>query len=172
MKDETNSSNAIITEAYNDHYTEVLTYITYRINHKYEAEDLAQDVFIRLLDYKALLRPATITHFIYTITRNIVTDYIRRYYKKQEVDYYLYQEMSKANSNDTEETIFTNDLLRIEKEKLETYPTQRKIIYTLNREENLSVHDISGQLQLSQRTVENHLFIGRKVMRNYLKKII
>lgn len=171
MKNRSDSSNTIITDAYNHYYPEVLSYITYRINHKYEAEDLAQDVFIRLLDYKTLLRPATIKYFIFTITRNIITDYIRRYYKKQEIDYYLQEELS-TYSNETEETIFANDLLRVEKEKLATFPAQRRIIYSLSHDENLSLPDISMQLNLSRRTVENHLFLGRKMMRTYLKNII
>ncbi len=80
----------------------ILTYITYRITHRYEAEDLTQDVFVRLLDYKQMLRPDTVKYFLFTIARNIVIDYIRRYYKKQEIDSYIYDTMS-TSTNETEE---------------------------------------------------------------------
>ncbi len=90
MDTTTNTSDNIITRSYEEYYQEILSYITYRITHRYEAEDLTQDVFVRLLDYKQMLRPDTVKYFLFTIARNIVTDYIRRYYKKQEIDSYMY----------------------------------------------------------------------------------
>ena len=74
---------------------QILTYITYRITHRYEAEDLTQDVGVRLLDYKQMLRPDTVKYFLFTIARKIVIDYIRRYYKKQEIDSYIYAKCCK-----------------------------------------------------------------------------
>ena len=68
------TSDNIITRSYEEYYQVILTYITYRITHRYEAEDLTQDVFIRLLDYKQMLRPDTVKYFLFTIARNIVTD--------------------------------------------------------------------------------------------------
>ncbi len=47
-----NTYDDIITRSYEEYYQVILTYITYRITHRYEAEDLTQDVFVRLLDYK------------------------------------------------------------------------------------------------------------------------
>ena len=90
METTINSSDNIITRSYEEYHQVILNYITYRITHRYEAEDLTQDVFVRLLDYKQMLRPDTVKYFLFTIARNIVTDYIRRYYKKQEIDSYLY----------------------------------------------------------------------------------
>ena len=59
METITNTSDNIITNSYKEYHQVILTYITYRITHRYEAEDLAQDVFVRLLDYKQMLRPDT-----------------------------------------------------------------------------------------------------------------
>ena len=36
----------------------------------------------------------------------------------------------------------------------------------------MSVEDLSVELSLSKRTVENHLLIGRKEIREYIKKCI
>ena len=52
MESTLNNSDRLIERSYNDYHQTILNYITYRINHKYDAEDLAQDVFIRLIDYK------------------------------------------------------------------------------------------------------------------------
>ena len=68
----------LIADSYTSYHRSVYLYICYRINNKEEAEDTAQDVFLRLMDYKQMLRPDTIKFFIYTKSRNLVNDYLRR----------------------------------------------------------------------------------------------
>lgn len=86
-----------------------------------------------------------------------MTDYIRRYYKKQEIDSYLY-DFTVTSSNDTEEKIIADDLMAMERTRLAAMPEQRRLIYTLNRFEDKSSPEIASELELSCRTVENHLF--------------
>ena len=167
----THISDSIITRSYKEYHQVILTYITYRIAHRYEAEDLAQDVFVRLLDYQQMLRPDTVKYFLFTIARNIVTDYIRRYYKKQEIDSYIYDTMS-TSTNETEEKIIGNDLMAMERTRLAAMPEQRRLVYTLNRFENKTSPEIANKLNLSRRTVENHLFIGRREMRDFFRNCI
>ena len=162
------TSDNIITCSYEEYHQVILNYITYRIAHRYEAEDLTQDVFVRLMDYKQMLRPDTVKYFLFTIARNIVIDYIRRYYKKQEIDGYLYDTMS-ASTNETEEKIIGDDLMAMERMRLATMPKQRRLIYTLNRFEGKASPEIAGELNLSCRTVENHLLIGRCDMREFFR---
>lgn len=171
METTTHISDTIITRSYEEYYQAVLTYITYRITRRYEAEDLTQDVFVRLLDYKPMLRPDTVKYFLFTIARNIVTDYIRRYYKKQEMDSYLYDTMT-ASTNETEEKIIGDDLMTIERMRVAAMPAQRRLIYTLSRFEDKPSSEIAGRLNLCQRTVENHLFISRREMREFFKNCI
>ena len=166
-----NTYDDIITRSYEEYYQVILTYITYRITHRYEAEDLTQDVFVRLLDYKQMLRPDTVKYFLFTIARNIVIDYIRRYYKKQEIDSYIYDTMS-TSTNETEEKIIGDDLMTMERTRLAAMPEQRRLIYTLNRFENKTSPEIANELNLSCRTVENHLFLGRREMREFFRNCI
>jgi len=169
MKHTENNADKIIVDAYNEYYRSVLQYTTSRICHKYEAEDLTQEVFLRLLGCKHMIRQESVKYFIFTIARNIVTDYIRKYYKNRELHSYLY-ETGTVGSTESEELIIVRDVLRLENNKLNTFPTQRKMIYALNRYREKSVPEISRQLNLSRRTVENHLLLGRKAMRTYLTK--
>ena len=171
METTTNTSDIIIARSYEEYYQMIHTYITYRIAHRYEAEDLAQDVFVRLLDYKEMLRPDTVKYFLFTIARNIVTDYIRRYYKKQEIDSYLYDTLS-ASTNETEEKIISDDLMTMERMRVAAMPDQRRLIYTLSRFDDTPSSEIADQLNLSRRTVENHLFISRREMREFFRNCI
>lgn len=171
MENPTMTSIQLVADSYTSYHRSVCLYIYYRINSKDDAEDLAQDVFLRLMDYKQMLRPDTVKFFIYTIARNLVNDYLRRHYKKQEVTSYIY-EHTVTYTNETENQIIANDLLACEKQKLYTLPLQRRKIYAMSRYENKSAAEISANLQLSRRTVENHLFISRKEIREYMKQCI
>lgn len=171
METTINSSDNIITRSYEEYHQVILNYITYRITHRYEAEDLTQDVFVRLLDYRQMLRPDTVKYFLFTIARNIVTDYIRRYYKKQEIDSYLH-DFTATSTNETEEKIIGNNLMEMEQMRLAAMPEQRRLIYALNRFEDKSSPEIATELNLSCRTVENHLFLGRRDMRDFFRNCI
>ena len=171
MENKKMTSVQLIADSYTSYHRSVYLYICYRINNKKEAEDIAQDVFLRLMDYKQMLRPDTVKFFIYTISRNLVNDYLRRHYKKQEVNSYLY-EHTVTYTNETESQVITNDLLACEKQKLFTLPLRRRKIYVMSRFEGKSASEISANLQLSPRTIENHLFISRKEIREYMKQCI
>lgn len=171
MEDSLTTSSKLITAAYESYRAAVCLYISYKINDRDEAEDLTQDVFLRLMDYKPMLREDTVKNFIYTIARNLVTDYLRRYYKAQEISSYMYDH-SETCSNDTESGILARDLSEMELRKMNAFPTQRQKVYEMSRFEDKSAADIAMELNLSRRTVENHLFLGRKEMREYMQQCI
>ena len=68
--------------------------------------------------------------------------------------------------------IIANNLLTCEWERANQLPEQRRKIYIMSRFENKSSADIAAQLGISSRTVENHLFISRKEIREYIQKCI
>jgi len=165
------TSTQLISDSYMNYHHIVYQYICYKISSREDAEDLSQDVFLHLMEYKQMLRPDTVKCFILTIARNLVTDYLRRYYKKLEITSYIY-DMMETSHNDVESCAVASDLLACEKQRIGLLPQQRRKIYVMSRFEDKSVADISEELNLSRRTVENHLFIGRKEVRKYLKQCI
>lgn len=171
MKNITMKSTQLITDAYLSYHHSVYLYIYYKIGNKEEAEDLTQDVFVRLMDYKQMLRVDTMKYFIFTIARNLVNDYLRHYYKKQEVTSYMY-ETAVTYTHETENRILANDLATCERRTLSLLPRQRRTIYMMSRFEDKSISEISAELNLSHRTVENHLRMGRRDVREYISQCI
>lgn len=171
MKDQAKTSYLLVAESYERYRQSVFFYIYKKVNNKEDAEDLTQDSFLRLLDYQLMLRPDTVKYFLFTIVRNLVNDYLRRYYKWQEISSYMY-EVTPIGSNDCESRIIADNLEQVEKEKLATLPVQRRKVYCMSRFEEKSVGDIAEVLNLSPRTVENHLLVGRREIREFIKKCI
>lgn len=167
----TSVQQQLVADSYERYHREVFLYIMYKINSPLEAEDLAQDVFLRLIDYDQMLRSETVKSFIYTIARNLVTDYLRRYYKRQEVTAYIY-ETAETSHNECEQHIVARDLEAQELKFMHSMAPQRQKIYALSRFNDMSTQDIAQCLDLSKRTVENHLLLGRKEMRHYMKQCI
>ena len=161
----------LISDSYKNYHRSVYLYILYKIRKDEDAKDLSQDVFLRLMDYKQMLRPETIKHFIFSICRNLVIDYLRRHYKMQEITSYFLDQIP-TSINDVESQIIANDISTCEQERVLRLPMQRRKIYVMSRFRHKSSAYISACLGLSVRTVENHLFVSRKEIREYIQQCI
>ena len=160
-----------LTETYTTYRPLVFRYISYKLNGCLEAEDLVQDAFLRLLEYRSMLRPETIRSFLYTIVRNIVIDYLRHQYKKQEVLSSLQDEISNSVC-DIENTIIARDIRHLELSVVNRLSGRNKVVYYKSHFEEKTVSEIAVELNLSKRTVEGYLLSGRKVIREYIKQCI
>ena len=59
------------SECYLKYKEYIKNYIAIRICHPHEAEDLAQDVFVRLWEHRAFVNKDTVWSLLFTIARNI-----------------------------------------------------------------------------------------------------
>ncbi|WP_342990736.1 MULTISPECIES: sigma-70 family RNA polymerase sigma factor [Bacteroides] len=171
MDTQPNISCDCFTEFYNEYRDSIQAYIACRIPHKYDAEDLTQDVFIRLLDYRQLINRDTVKSFLYTIARNIITDLLRRYYKKEEITSYIYDTVC-TSTNETEDGIITKELFSLLKTRISQLPPQRQQVYKMKYDQFLSSEEIACRMQLSKKTVENHLQLARKDVKDYVTSML
>lgn len=171
MEGRIEKSYNLVEEAFQSHHSHLLAYVCYRIGDADDAEDLVQDVFVRLLECGKLLCKDTIKSFVFTIANNLITDYLRRYYKKQEICSYMMESAADVERS-PESAIIAKDLEKHEKAIMRMLPPQRERIYYMNRFMDMSAEDISKELCLSKRTVGNHLLTGRKKVREYIKLCI
>lgn len=160
----------LIGNAYKQYHEVTLAFVARRINDSLLAEDMVQDVFIRLVDNKDMLREKTIKSFIFTIAQNILIDYFRRRAKRIQIHSYLYDK-KETEDNTIFDKLSVDNILKIEKDRISKLPKMRKEVYNLSRFEGLSSKEISERLNLNYRTVESHLFLGRKEIREYISKI-
>lgn len=171
MENRIKLSDRLITEYYEEYRQSVFFYICRRIENRSDAEDLIQDAFLRLLEYRMMIRRDTLKYFLFTIVRNLLNDYLRRYYKRQEIDRYLYDTLP-VTTVEPESRMVADEIRKLECRRVSALSGQRRKVYVLSRFYDKSVLDISKDLNLSYRTVENHLFISRREVRDFIRQCI
>ena len=133
-----------------DYYPRVKGFINGLLQDAEEAEDLSQDIFMSLWQNRGNLKQIdNLDAYLFRIARNAVFRYIER-----SLLFKNYQSRQLSDDN--------SDLYEIESELIiaiavERMPSQRRKIYQMSREQGLSNENIARELNISKRTVENHL---------------
>ena len=153
----------IITNYYAQHRGEIVNFIAVRLTDADEAEDMVQDLFLRLLRGHQLITPITLPCLVYTMARHSIADYYRRRRVREEFEHYL---IKNTDSIGEMESIISARLLMERMERtLARLPEACGRIYRLHIYDGLKVSDIAQQLALPYKQVENRLGQARKAVR-------
>lgn len=169
MSKHATSSRNFFSECYQQYWSIIRSYVAARITNLYEAEDLTQDVFVRLWEHKEFVAPQTVRALLFTIARNLITDKIRRYYKKEDFTAYAYY-TQETYCNTTEEGIAFNELNLLHTSVVSALPDRRRKIYELGFYQDMPCPVIAEVLSLSVRTVEGQMLLARKTVRTSLRE--
>ena len=161
----------LIAATYEKWYDAVLGYVRKRIGREREAdaEDIVQDVFLQILSSDTFLQGESLVRLVYKVARNQVIDFLRHHACTEAARAY-FQEYAPRATRCTEEQIAANDLERLEEECIARMPGRKAQVFILYLHEGHTVKDISEELSLSRRTVENHIFRARTEIRKYINK--
>lgn len=132
------------------------------------SEEIVQEVFIKLWLHKETLGGiANMEGYLYTITRNLCFDYLKKlaHVKVAEQEWGLAAEMSEE---DVEATVVCNNYKYLVRQALELLPPQQKKIYTLSFYHGQKHEEIARYLRISRNTVKVHLTKARATVRRYL----
>lgn len=166
-----NTKNSIIEDAYKEYRAMLHNFVTKRINDAEEASDIVQNIFVRLLTYDVISED-TIKNLCFTIANNLVIDYIRRHYKRQEVYEIAYESEKKRQTLTPEQIATFHDLAEKERCLMLELPPSTARVYEMSQIQEMSIEEIAAKLQISRRTVECHQFKGRKIVRERMHAII
>tara|TARA_B100000900_G_C20493964_1_gene680786 strand:- start:233 stop:853 length:621 start_codon:yes stop_codon:yes gene_type:complete len=146
-------------------------------NHS-EAEDIAQQVFLRLWKSAGRYKPtAKFTTFLFTITRNLVFNETRR--KSRRGEQSLEEQADEWHQQFREEEHSQPDARLLELELREavnraiaSLPKKQRMAVVLRRHENMSYEDIAAILGISVSAVKSQLFRARTTLRQMLGKFL
>ena len=160
-------NNKLITNYYIAHRDELLTFASSRLGDSRLAEDIVQDVFLRLLSTDKMITEVTLPALVYTITRNLINDYYRRHTTYEQYEHYIKGVCSEVT---TMESVFSAfEIMERLERGLVRLPENCREIYRLHIYGGMKVGEISRELGEGYKSVEHRLGTARKVMREYLR---
>lgn len=172
MESMTTLKSDLIENSYKELRQPLYIYICKAVENDDEAEDIVQNVFLKLIEYNDMLRQDTMKYFIFTIAKNLILDYHRKSSVINNYNSYYSYSYNERTVDDTSSNTVVKDILRMERKFVSRLPQQRRKIYELVRYEEKTLSDISLEMNISIKTVENHLLLGRKYVRECLRKCI
>lgn len=149
-------------------YQPRLVYFLVGLTHDKEvSRDISQDLFLSLWkDREKLKDVRSFSSYLFQMARFTVYDYFDRLAVSEKYSNEFLLEASVSQSD--EEALFARELQSIISHTVERMSPQRKLIYQMSREQGVSNDEIATRLNISKRTVENHMTAALAILRKIL----
>ena len=162
------NKHTLITNYYIAHRDELLAYAVSRLGDSRQAEDIVQDVFLRLLTSDKMLSEVTLPALVFAMTRNLVYDYFRHHTAVEQYEHYIKGVCSELTID--ESILSAREVMEQLEQGLARLPENCREIYRMHIYDGMKVGEISRELGEGYKSVEHRLGSARKAMRQYLRK--
>lgn len=133
------------------------------------AEELTQEVFIRLWKSRASINMnQNPKSYLNTIAKNLALNYLRSQTKQARLKEELWERSQRFSSNPEDQLVF-KDYQAIFNSILEELPQKKRDIYVLSKHHGKTHDEIATELGLSKKTVKNNLWEAFKLIRTRLE---
>ena len=154
-----NADEEAFTQIFEMYVKKVYQFVLSYNKEKTEAEDITQNVFIKIWEKKLSINiDKSFEGFIFTIAYRLVIDYFR----KNSVHFHRttiigLAEESIASQVNSDDLLKRHNLESLYEKALQSLTAKRKEIFLLSRHNGLSNKQIAEQLGISIKTVENQM---------------
>lgn len=133
-----------------------------------DSKDVVQDVFVSLWNNRNNLKENTnLEAYLFTITKNSVISVFRKKITEKTYLNHL-RETAIFQHVENDEQYDYEYLSSMIKDLIEQLPEQRKLVFKLSKEKELSNKAIAEELNISVKTVEDHITKARRFLRSRL----
>lgn len=160
------------------HQRSVIGTVAKMLGHPAEAEDIAQQVFLRVWKSASRYEPqAKFTTWLFTITRNLVFNEVRRRQRKPTVSVEEREETTHRTVEDAKSLSPGEELLQAELESavdraIEALPEKQRLAVILRRYEEMPYEEIGKILSMSVPAVKSLLFRARAQLKESLQRYL
>ena len=151
-------------EAYRRYYQRLLSFVKGLIKDASRAEDVAQNVFMKLWFNRGHLDPnLSLRNYLFVTARNDVIDILRS--KTHTAMAFCDAVPEQAGSVRTDAKVEFNETNTMISGIVDRMAPRRRQVFIMSRYQHKSIEEISRELDLSPRTVEKHIELALQELR-------
>lgn len=151
------------------YYAKLKSYLYGFIKNEELAQDMTQDIFFKVWTQRETIsRVDSFQSYLFRMAKNMIYDHYDHTYVKEKYDDKVRETTTEWSFDPVEEELFAKELSLLIDMAVEKMPPQRKRIFTMSRKEGFSNEEIAIQLQLSKKTVENHITQALQEIRRFI----
>ena len=163
------SKEQLLSNYYTQHREGLVGYLTVLTADADQAQDMVQDLFLRLLSGSQLISPQTLPALVHTMARHAAADYHRR---RQVFETYEHAIRRDGTVDDCASVVSVRLLTERIERSLARLSEDCRSVYRLHIYKGMKVREISRELLLPYKQVENRLGQARKLVRQQLRACI
>lgn len=136
-----------------------------------EAEEIVQQVFVKLWERRASL--TAVTHFpdyFFILVRNTVFNYFNGLSRQARLVRNLKMQTSEHTVETADYPILQKQYEHLVERAIRQLPDRQKQVYRMADGEALSYDDIARRMQISRFTAKKHMELARKAIREYVSR--
>lgn len=138
------------------------------LKNKADAEGIVQEVFVNLWkDRDRLKDMKNLEGWIFAICFNIIRKHFRKMMREKQ-HLQKFADITSLYDNSTVTEVEYHDLLEKAEMIIEKLPDRQKTIFLLSKKDGLSNSEIAGKLNITKKTVENHLTNAKSFIKKTL----
>jgi RNA polymerase sigma-70 factor (ECF subfamily) len=165
-----NGDQTAFAEIYNQYRSKIFVYACSLCKSPDISEEIVQEVFIKVWQKRDQINTElNFGAYIKKITLNHVLNHLKKVAREKALQQQLFIFIETIR-NSTEENLLEKELLRTYDDAIAKLPPQKKLIYNLSRNEDLSHDEIAKKLNISKNTVKNHMVEATRFIRNYVNQ--
>ena len=154
-------------EIYQRYWEKLVAIGYYHTRNKEMAEEVVGDVLIGLWNKKQDLEIRSLSAYLGTAVKYAVFKVLVRHQRRQDI---LQKQAGPDTDDETEKKLDARFLREFLDGIVETLPEKTRLVFRYSREDQLSVSEIAGKMELSPKSVEYHITKALKTLREYIQK--
>lgn len=170
--------HAAFEELIGRHQHAVVGTVAKMLGNASDAEDIAQQVFVRLWKSAQRYRPtAKFTTYLFTITRNLVFNETRKRQRRKEhsldeQEDEWHRQIPEVDDARPDAQLLQVELQRAVDQAISALPEKQRLAVVLRRYEHMPYEEIAQILELSVSAVKSQLFRARTTLRESLQQFL
>lgn len=160
-----NGDESALTELYNKFWQSLFMSAYNVLKDKELCEDVIQDIFMNIWNNREKLEiHISLKGYMYACARYQVFNQFKK--NKDKIHVEFFDDLDERFQHSTPETqLMHEELVQQINTIVESLPLKCQLVYKLSREEQLSHKEIAERLDISTKTVENHITKALQVIR-------